>query len=145
MPFVWEVLEGPGDDERPLFFSLSGGGSRSRSLAVSSPSITSSILLDGYVDPVPPLPTLSPTSPKVASSSSSCSGLLGVLNAGVGKVHVPISEIRLFPCAHKSCNRLAAQDFEACCKPCSTSSGVIHSGRCISRENFVTLALEHMR
>ncbi len=118
--------------------------SRSRSPAVSSASFTSSILLDDYVVPVPPLPTSSSRPPKVASSSSSSSGLLGVLNAGVGKVHIPISEIRLFPCVHKSCDRLAAQDFEACCKPCSISSGVIHSGRCTSQENFITLALAHM-
>ncbi len=122
---------------------------RSRSPAVSSLAITSSILQDGYVDAAIPVPTPpaipSNVAPSSSSSSSSSPDLPSVLHAGSGNVHVPIGEIRIFPCAQKSCNRLAAQGFVDCCKYCSSSSGVNHSGRCQPRENFVTFALGHKR
>ena len=109
---------------------------RSRSPAVSSLAITTSILQDGYVDAAIPVPTPPSMPSNVASSSSSSSttssgpDLPSVLRAGSGNVHVPIGEIRIFPRAQKSCNRLAAQGFVDCCKYCSSSSGVNHSGRC---------------
>ena len=63
----------------------------------------------------------------------------------VQHAHIPIGDIRIFPCAQKSCNRLAAQGYVNCCKYCSPSSGMNHSSRCEPRENFINIALGQKR
>ncbi len=114
---------------------------RSRSRAAT----TASILQDGFVDAANPEPTPSSLPSYVAPSSSSSSSSSGSDLPSVLHAHIPIGEIRIFPCAQKSCNRLAAQGFVNCCKYCSSSSGVNHSSRCEPRENFINFAFGHKR
>ena len=118
---------------------------RSRSRAAT----TASILKDGFVDCAnpDPEPTSSPQPPVVAtsSSSSSSSSSWGSVHPSLLHAKIPIGEIRIFPCAQKSCNRLAAQGFVNCCKYCSSSSGANHSGRCEPPENFINIALGQKR
>jgi len=96
------------------------------------------MLQDGFEDAANP-------SYVASSSSSTASSSSGPVLPPVQHAHIPIGDIRIFPCAQKSCDRLAAQGYVNCCKHCSPSSGMHHSARCEPRENFINIALEQKR